>query len=1029
MAPQKGMQQLSLSVSKQHTKMIEDLIAWERSSGRGWCVYPYPVPLEPPFIALSKPTFTQVIDDARRPSFISRVQQRLLNWSTRSTSESETSSLEKQSSNSTATLIAPQPIAVVQLGLPQELKVTQESAVRFFLSTSTLDAPLSFELIGYGNGIVVQFAIPESYRDQLITQLRAFYPDVALYTQSDLLQAHWNQSKQSKIIEYGLARAFMLPIQTQVNFETADALISFLGALASIEIGECGVVQVLFQRTRQPWADCIYQLLSDQRSKAFFDTPELVGIAKKKLTSPLFAVVIRIGANAATKARVYQLVQGLSNAFNQFTTPMGNEFIPVANYPVDHHEASLLQRITYRSGALLNLEELISVAHLPASSVRVEKLKRERKRTKAAPPIAVGNEIVLGDNFHNGKVTNVTVSIDHLMKHCFILGSTGSGKSSLVEWLVDQILPHAGISIIDPHGQLVDNILGQLPDDRLEDVILLDGANTEYPIPFNIFATHSQTEKHILASDLVAGFQRFATSWGDQMSAILGNACLAFLENTRTGTLVDLKRFLVEADFRKEWTATCLDEEVRYFWTAEYPLIKGTPQASILTRLSAFLRPKPIRYMLAQKENRLNFRSIMDNKKIFLAKLSHGAMGESNSYLLASLLIAKITEAAFSRQDIDESLRVPHVMFADEVQHYITPSLVDITSGTRKFRLSIVAVTQNFLSLWNSDKDVASSFLVNPFTRICFRLGDSDAERLANGFSYFDAKDLQNLGVGEAIARIEQNDFDFNLKTHLLPKVDPLLAQKRREKVLLLTQERYGRRREVVEAELAQSRPISVPVAAKPKAKGTPKEKSSIEVSVPTIPAASGPDVQVLPPLASPPTLGRGGPQHRYLQQLLKQLGEHHGYRSIIEKPVLDGAGSVDVSLEKQGKQIACEISITTPSQHEIGNIQKCLAAGYDLVVFLSSEKRTIQKVKVLASKHLTTDQLEQVLFFLPEEFVEYLARSEKELPNTHTEETVKGYKVKVKYTPVDEQEGKAQRQAIASVIMKAMKRMKTSDE
>src|SRR5205814_9960193 len=203
-----------------------------------------------------------------------------------------------------------------------------------------------------------------------------------------------------------------------------------------------------------------------------------------------------------------------------------------------------------------------------------------------------------------------------------------------------------GVAVLDPHGDLVDQILGIIPPARIGDVVLVDPADLEYSIGFNILSAHSELEKNLLSSDLVAVFRRLSTSWGDQMTSVLGNAILAFLESSQGGTLADLRRFLVEVDFRKQFLGTVRDPEVVYYWGKEFPLLSGKPQAPLLTRLDTFLRPKLIRYMVSQKKDRLDFRSMMDSKKIVLAKLAQGAIGEENAYLLGTLIVAKLHQMA-----------------------------------------------------------------------------------------------------------------------------------------------------------------------------------------------------------------------------------------------------------------------------------------------------------------------------------------------------------------------------------------------
>ena len=208
-------------------------------------------------------------------------------------------------------------------------------------------------------------------------------------------------------------------------------------------------------------------------------------------------------------------------------------------------------------------------------------------------------------------------------------------------------------ALIDPHGDLIDQVLARVPESRVTDVILVDPADTEFPVGFNILSAHSELEKTLLASDLVAVFRRLSTSWGDQMTSVLSNAVLAFLESTKGGTLADLRRFLVEADFRKEFLQTVRDPEVVYYWEKEFPLLSGKPQAPLLTRLDSFLRPRLVRNMVTQPTS-LDFTSIMNEGRILLVKLAQGAIGEENAALLGSLFVSKIHQLALGRQSLAE---------------------------------------------------------------------------------------------------------------------------------------------------------------------------------------------------------------------------------------------------------------------------------------------------------------------------------------------------------------------------------------
>jgi len=409
------------------------------------------------------------------------------------------------------------------------------------------------------------------------------------------------------------------------------------------------------------------------------------------------------------------------------------------------------------------------------------------------------------------------------------------------------------------------------------------------------------------------------------MTSVMANAVLAFLESSEGGTLADLRRFLVEPAYRRRFLETVTDPEVVYYWAKEFPLLAGKPQAPLLTRLDTFLRPKLVRHMVSQKENRLDFASIMNGRKIFLAKLSQGTIGEENAYLLGAFLVSKLHQIAQSRQELAESERAAFYLYMDEFHNFLTPSMAAILSGARKYRLGLVLAHQDLGQLSRQESGILGAAIANPATRVCFRVGDMDARRLEEGFGYFEAKDLQSLGVGEAICRIEQAQFDFNLKTGPPPPVDAALARSRRERIVALSRERFALRRADVEATLVREAPESEIGAAPERAqKPVIAESAGVAAEPPQAPvkSAAEPPAPKRPqpkrPAPAPPSPGRGGPQHKYIQEVIKRWGEKHGFRVEIEKPVLDGLGSVDVALSKGDLRIACEIVVSTSPEHEL---------------------------------------------------------------------------------------------------------------
>jgi len=548
----------------------------------------------------------------------------------------------------------------------------------------------------------------------------------------------------------------------------------------------------------------------------------------------LFAVVIRVVGQSPSSSRAWEIARALAGGITLLSSPKSNELIPLSNdgYDDDMHVEDVYYRQSRRSGTLLNSEELVSLVHPPSVSVRAAKLRRELKKTKAAPEIASGGQFVLGENIHQGQTTLVSLTPEQRLRHMHIIGATGTGKSTLLLKLIIQDIENGlGVGVLDPHGDLIDRILRYVPGERFEDVILLDPSDSEYPVGLNILSAYSEQEKTVLASDLVGVFKWLSTSWGDQMNSILANAILAFLESSVGGTLMDLRRFLVEKDYRRSFLETIQDDDVTYYWRKVFPQLSSRHQAPILTRLDTFLRPKPIRYMVAQKEG-LNFQDIMDNRKIFLAKLAHGLIGMENAYLLGTIIASKFHQAAMARQAKDMSERENFYLYIDEFQNFVTESMTEILSGARKYGFGLILAHQELRQLFARDSELANSVISNPGTRICFRMGDFDAKKLTDGFSTFDAKDLQNLSVGEAIARIERADYDFNLKTSVPHDISPEVAQNRREKLIALSRQKYAHPQETVRVELEKYKAVVEPKKAAAEVKEVKKEKAELEQPV-----------------------------------------------------------------------------------------------------------------------------------------------------------------------------------------------------
>ena len=926
---------------------------WEKS-GRGWRVCDYSVSLEPPFAPL-KPK-SHIISPVRDDAHIQSPIHRLFGGNQPNAAPIVSQTKTQIEAAKPSAFYRTEAPCELQILLSEDFEASSAITDQFLLSLSSCKTPIGFELVAGADAISVQLSCDSGFTPQLKNQLNTFFPDLLVSEVRNNLVTHLTNQSSLVIADFGLSRNFLLPLLT---FRTLnpDPLTAILSSLDNLQGGEKAVFQILFQKTISGWSEEIQKLAPNSDFKDLLQTS--TSSLKEKLSVPLFAVAVRVAVESPSSQRSWQILRHIGGALSRFSSPNSDELIALSNDSISasNHLLSVINRTSYRTGMLLNVSELAGLAHFPTTPL--SKLKRFKNNTKQAPDFATEGNLVMGENYDKGKKRSIKLSDNERMKHLWLLGASGSGKSSLITKLVEQdIKAGNGVCVIEPHGDLIEDIIARIPEHRIKDVILFDPADEAFPIAFNILSAHSELERTLLSSDLVSIFRQFSTSWGDVIDNLLHNAILAFLSSTQGGTLIDLKHFLVEKEFREKFLQTISDDEIRFYWQREFPRLGGKPHGPLLTRVDTFLRSKLIRNIVAQKENRLDFRRIMDDRKILLVKLTHGAIGEEQSQMLGSLIMAKLYHAAISRQDISETQRSDFFIYADEAHHFIVPSMSLLLSGGRKFHTSLLFSNQETRQITSRDPEILSSLLTNCFTRVCFRL-DSDAEILAKGFSFFTAEHLKNLGVGEAICRFEQSRFDFNLRTFPLEPIDRETALQRKDAVVEISRSNYATAKAEVAIENQNIEPLPV-VALSDQSITVPSSPKNLTVS------QIG-ESQMIPKLKSmdepKPKFGRGGLHHQELQAVIKRVAETYGFRVEIEKDVIESTGRVDVSLEKEGLRIACEVSVTT-TDYEVTNILKCLAAGYDFIVVVVSNQKKLPLLNTKIRAEIPIEHLDKIKAF-----------------------------------------------------------------
>lgn len=397
-------------------------------------------------------------------------------------------------------------------------------------------------------------------------------------------------------------------------------------------------------------------------------------------------------------------------------------------------------------------------------------------------------------------------------QHMYVLGKSGTGKSVLLSNLIVQNIQNGeGLCVVDPHGELVEEILDLIPDHRVKDVIYFNPADTDFHIGFNVLQLDDPKYKHLVASGLMGIFTKiWANAWSSRMEYILNNAILALLDTPGT-TLLGIPRMLVDKDYRQMIIGNLKDPVVKAFWVHEYEQwrdqFRNEAIAPIQNKVGQFLSTSIIRNVVGQPKSTINIFDIMNEGKIFLVNVSKGRVGEDNSALLGGMLITKIQLAAMERVRIPEDERKDFYLYVDEFQNFATDSFANILSEARKYRLNLVVAHQYTAQLENKDgSKVRDAVFGNVGTMIIFRVGADDADFLEKEFEpEFTAQDLVNLPNYNVYLKLMIDGVTsrpFSATTLPPIKVDKSIGVKQR--IVDSSRKLYTKSREEVEDEISR---------------------------------------------------------------------------------------------------------------------------------------------------------------------------------------------------------------------------------
>jgi type IV secretory pathway VirB4 component len=330
----------------------------------------------------------------------------------------------------------------------------------------------------------------------------------------------------------------------------------------------------------------------------------------------------------------------------------------------------------------------------------------------------------------------------------YVVGKSGGGKSCLLQLLIQNDISRGdGCAVIDPHGDLIDDILRLIPKHRAKDVVIFDPSDTNYPPSFNPMSASKPEFNTRVALSFLDAFKRvFGSDWSERMDHVLRYAMLGLL-SVPGSNILSLRRMLTDSDFRTEIIRQAKDESVKRFWLRDFMAhrkeFEEGPISRLLNRLDELLSTETMRNILGQSNNLFDFRSFMDSRKIVLLKISKGVLGSDNAQLLGSLLIWKMYEAAMSRADTIAQDREDFYFYIDEFQNFASESFSEILSESRKYRMCLTFAHQYTAQLPPSIK---STIFGNVANLLSFRVGADDAGLVSQEFKpRFSDEDVLNL--------------------------------------------------------------------------------------------------------------------------------------------------------------------------------------------------------------------------------------------------------------------------------------------
>jgi hypothetical protein len=620
---------------------------------------------------------------------------------------------------------------------------------------------ISFEIVAKKEDIRFYVWTSKKFKDLVEKQIHGAYPDADVQEVSEYNLFTENGKVAYKSLQ--LKKDNFYPLKTFRDLPT-DPLSLLTSALAKMADNEAAALQVLISPADSDWQKSGSSFISSTKKqesdpeKAKFSVgAKTLEAIENKIGKPGFETSIRVVCVSNDEHSANAHLTNIMSAFEQFSGDLNG----LGSRKV-RRKGAFVEDFLYRYQpmynflgnrvSVLNSEELATIFHFPNKMITTPHIYWVHARRAPAPAEIPQEGLYMGKSVYRGVERGVNISDEDRMRHMYLIGKTGTGKSKLLEdWILQDMKEGRGLCFIDPHGDAVEELLQLVPPERAEDVIYFNPFDTERPMGLNLLEAKTEDQKHFAATAVINMMYKLFDPYktgivGPRFEHAIRNAMLTVMCE-EGNTFIEVMRIMTDSKFVQELLPKVQDPIVRRYWTDQIAQTADFHKSEVLdytvSKFGRFVTNRTIRNIIGQSKSSFSFREIMDQGKILFINLSKGELGEENSSFLGLILVPRLLMAAMSRADIPEEQRRDFFLYVDEFQNFATPDFAQILSEARKFRLALCVANQ---FIGQIEEDVKNAIFGNIGTLMCYRVGVSDANYLAREYApTFSEDDLLNI--------------------------------------------------------------------------------------------------------------------------------------------------------------------------------------------------------------------------------------------------------------------------------------------